>query len=55
MVQAYRSPLMNYREDAREVCATLFTLYPTDPGVLKACDGMKPAADTTVVPAKPAP
>lgn len=55
MVEAYRSPLMNYREDAREVCATLFTLYPTDPGVLKACDGMKPAADTTVVPAKPAP
>jgi outer membrane protein assembly factor BamD len=55
MVQAYRSPLMNYREDAREVCATLYALYPTDPGVVKACDGMKPAADTTVVPAKPAP
>lgn len=55
MVQAYRSPQMNYREDAREVCATLYVLYPTDPGVVKACDGMKPAADTTVVPAKPAP
>ncbi len=54
MVQAYRSPLMNYREDAREVCATLYALYPTDPGVVKACDGMKPAADSTVVPAKPA-
>lgn len=55
MVQAYRSPQMNYREDAREVCATLYALYPTDPGVVKACDGMKPAADTSVVPAKPAP
>lgn len=55
MVQAFRSPQMNYREDAREVCATLFTLYPTDPEVLKACDGMKPAADSAVAPAKPAP
>ena len=55
MVRAYRSPLMNYREDAREVCATLYALYPTDPGVVKACDGMKPAADTTAGPAKPAP
>jgi outer membrane protein assembly factor BamD len=55
MVQAYRSPVMNYREDAREVCATLFALYPSDPAVLKACDGMKPAADSAIAPAKPAP
>ncbi len=55
MVQAYRSPTMNYREDAREVCATLFALYPADPAVLKACDGMKPPTDSTAMPAKPAP
>ena len=55
MVQAYRSPAMNYREDAREVCATLAELYPTDADVLKACSGMMPAKDSTAVPAKPAP
>jgi outer membrane protein assembly factor BamD len=55
MVNAYRSPTMNYREDAREVCATLFELYPKDAGVAKACDGMKPAKDSTAAPAKPAP
>ncbi len=62
MVEAYRSPVMNYKEDAREVCATLHTLYPTDPGVLKACVGMEPkdstatpAGNSSAVPAKPAP
>ena len=55
MVQAYRSPTMNYREDARETCATLHDLYPSDPAVMKACAGMTPAKDSTTVPAKPAP
>lgn len=55
MVQAYRSPLMNYIEDAREVCATLQELYPRDPEVLQACAGLKTAADSTAAPAKPAP
>lgn len=62
MVQAYRSPVMNYREDAREVCATLHTLYPADPAVVKVCSGMvpkdsaaAPAPGGGLVPAKPAP
>jgi outer membrane protein assembly factor BamD len=59
MVLAYRSPVMNYREDAKEVCATLHALYPADPEVQKACDGMIPkdstAAPAAAVPAKPAP
>ncbi len=52
MVQAYRSPLMNYKEDAKEVCATLRSLYPTDKQVGVVCQGVAaPAAE----PAKPAP
>lgn len=54
MVQAYRSPQMNYREDARDVCATLHTLYPADAEVLKACLGMAPA-DSTAAPAAAVP
>ena len=53
MVQAYRSPAMNYKEDAAEVCATLRTLYPADKPVLFACKGI--ATDSLVAPAKPAP
>ncbi len=55
MVEAYRSPVMNYREDAKEVCATLLTLYPADAAVAKVCAGMAPVKDSTVTPAKPAP
>jgi outer membrane protein assembly factor BamD len=55
MVQAYRSPIMNYREDAREVCATLGSLYPADAAVLKACDGMLPPKDSAAAPVKPEP
>jgi len=54
MVEAYRSPVMNYREDAKEVCATLHSLYPNDAAVAKACAGLAPA-DSTGMPAKPAP
>lgn len=53
MVTAYRSPLMNYKEDAKEVCATLRTLYPTDKESEVACQGMP--KDSTTAPAKPAP
>lgn len=53
MVQAFRSPVMNYKEDAKEVCATLRSLYPGDKPVLAACAGI--ATDSLVVPAKPAP
>ena len=62
MVQAYRSPVMNYREDARDVCATLHTVYPNDPASQKACEGLIPKDSTSAsagtapaVPAKPAP
>lgn len=54
MVEAYRSPVMNYREDAKEVCATLITLYPSDAAVTKVCAGLAPK-DSTTTPAKPAP
>ncbi len=54
MVEAYRSPVMNYREDAKEMCATLFSLYPGDAAVAKACAGLAPK-DSTAAPAKPAP
>ena len=53
MVQAFRSPVMNYKEDAREVCATLRTLYPADKAVVAACTGVP--TDSLAVPAKPAP
>ena len=56
MVTAYRSPIMNYKEDAREVCATLRAVYPSDAESLKACEGMMPKDSTaTPAPAKPAP
>lgn len=53
MVQAFRSPVMNYKEDAKEVCATLRTLYPGDTPVMTACTGLP--TDSLAVPAKPAP
>ncbi len=60
MVMAYRSPQMNYREDAKEVCASLHALYPGDAGVTQACLGMEPKPPTAApvapaAPAKPAP
>lgn len=58
MVQAYRSPLMNYKEDAREVCATLHAVYPNDVPSKLACEGLAPkdsAAAPAAAPAKPAP
>lgn len=56
MVEAYRSPLMNYREDAREVCGNLTALYPKDAAVEKVCAGLAPKDSTAApAPAKPAP
>lgn len=37
MVRVYRLPVMNYVEDAAEVCAALRAGFPTDPDVLAAC------------------
>ncbi|MHB1313178.1 MAG: outer membrane protein assembly factor BamD [Gemmatimonadaceae bacterium] len=57
MVQAFRSPVMNYKEDAKEVCATLHTLYPADKESGVACAGVAPVAakpDSTATPVPPA-
>lgn len=48
LVRIYRLPVMNYSEDADEVCATLRAGFPTDPEVLAVCklpvpDGTPPA------------
>ena len=53
MVTAFRSPVMNYKEDAKEVCATLRVLYPADKEATLACNGVP--TDSTAVPAKKAP
>lgn len=37
LVEVYRLPAMNYREDAEEVCAALRAGFPTDPEVLQLC------------------
>ena len=47
MAQAYTA--IRYREDAREVCATLRTRYPGDADVMEAC-GPAPAAAAAPAP-----
>jgi outer membrane protein assembly factor BamD len=37
LVKIYRLPVMNYAEDAVEVCATLRAGFPADPEVLAVC------------------
>jgi outer membrane protein assembly factor BamD len=51
LVRIYRLPIMNYGEDADEVCATLRAGFPTDVEVLATCklpmpEGTPPAAAT---------
>ena len=48
LVEVYRLPLLNYREDAAEVCGALRSAYPTDPQVLATCKVA--VADSTAVP-----
>jgi outer membrane protein assembly factor BamD len=48
LVEVYRLPLLNYQDDAAEVCAALRAAYPTDPEVLSTCK--LAAADSTAVP-----
>jgi outer membrane assembly lipoprotein YfiO len=48
LVEVYRLPLLNYRDDAAEVCGALRAAYPTDAEVLATCK--LPAADSTAVP-----
>ncbi len=44
LVETYRRPQLNYREDAEEVCVTLRAGFPTDPEVLALCKASPPAA-----------
>lgn len=37
LVEIYRLPVMNYKEDAEEVCAALRAGFPVDPAVLRLC------------------
>ena len=53
MVEVYRNPVMNYREEARETCATLRTAYPGDTEVGKVCGGVAAPADSAAAPRKP--
>jgi outer membrane protein assembly factor BamD len=49
LVKIYRLPVMNYAEDADEVCATLRAGFPTDPEVMAACK--LPVPEGTTPPA----
>lgn len=49
MVEIYRLPVLNYREDAAEVCEALRATYPTHPSVLATCK-VDPA-DSAAAPA----
>jgi outer membrane assembly lipoprotein YfiO len=49
MVEVYRRPSMNYKEEALETCATLRAAYATDAEVVKTC----PVSADTVAKAKP--
>jgi outer membrane assembly lipoprotein YfiO len=48
LVEVYRLPVMNYKQDAEEVCAALRAGFPTDPEVLRLCK-LSPGDSTTVV------
>jgi outer membrane assembly lipoprotein YfiO len=53
MVEVYRRPQMNYKEEAAETCTTLRTAYSGDKDVLKLC-GTAAVADSVTKPIKPA-
>ncbi len=50
MVEIYRLPVMNYKDDAEEVCAALRATYPSHPSVLETCK-LSPH-DSTAAPAR---
>lgn len=56
MVEVYRRPQMNYKEEAAETCVTLRTAYPTDKDVNLICPAVVAAgADSASTPSsKPA-
>ena len=49
MLRVFRLPVMNYQEDAAEVCAALRGGFPTDPEVRAACGT---PADSTAAPGR---
>lgn len=54
MVEVYRKPQMNYKEEATETCTTLKTAYPTDKEVVKVCGTPTAAADSVAKTTKSA-
>ncbi len=52
MVEIYRQPVLNYKEDAAEVCAALRAAYPTHPEVVATCR-LGPGDSTSTAPARP--
>jgi len=50
MVEVYRRPQMNYKEEAAETCTTLRTAYPDDKEVARVCGS---PADPAAKPVKP--
>ncbi len=45
MVEIYRQPLLNYKEDAAEMCDALRAAFPTDREVMTTC--LLPTSDST--------
>ena len=54
MVEVYRRPQMNYKEEAAETCTTLKAAYPADKDVLKACGSPAAATDSVAKATKSA-
>ena len=54
MVEVYRKPQMNYKEEAAETCTTLRTAYAGDKDVAKLCGLAAAVADSTAKPANTA-
>ncbi len=54
MVEVYRAPQMNYKEEAAETCTTLRTAYAGDKEVVKLCGSPAAVADSAAKPIKPA-
>lgn len=52
MVEVYRQPRMNYKEEAAETCGTLRTAYSGDPEVARICP-VAAAVDSAAKPVKP--
>lgn len=52
MVEVYRQPRMNYKEEAAETCGTLRTAYSGDPEVARICP-VAVVADSAAKPVKP--